>query len=190
MCDGRPGLLAPIEPFRTGNRFTTATVFGIIAYEVLKIFEELLLSTGQPLHQGVLYELLERIAIVILVGLRYYPVLASLQLRNIVARFFVCLYILCDIVYTIVREGSCMGFLPLAGQYTAFEEAKLRKELGTWFIIYGLIKNIPHFFFLSYIGAELCVRFLYDSIYVPIKKKESIWSAPIAQLEELEFSKY
>ncbi|CAF4181382.1 unnamed protein product [Rotaria sp. Silwood2] len=65
-----------------------------------------------------------------------------------------------------------------------------RPELGTWFIIYGLIKNIPHFFFLSYIGAELCVRFVYDSIYVPIKKKKSIWSAPIVQTDELEFVKY
>ncbi|CAF3576654.1 unnamed protein product [Rotaria sp. Silwood1] len=127
MCDGRPGLLSPIEPFRTGNRFTTATVFGIIAYEVLKIFEELLFSAGEPSHQGVLVELLQRIAVVILVGLRYYPVLASLQLRNIVARFFSCLYILCDIIYTIVREGSCMGFLPLSGQYTVVEEAKLRR---------------------------------------------------------------
>lgn len=61
-------MLPPIEPFRTGNRFTTATVFGIIAYEVLKIFEELLLSAGEPARQGVLYELLERIALVILVG--------------------------------------------------------------------------------------------------------------------------
>ncbi len=53
--------------------------------------------------------------------------LASLQLRNIVARFFACLYIICNIVYTIVREGSCMGFLPLSGKYTALEEAKLRR---------------------------------------------------------------
>ena len=52
--------------------------------------------------------------------------LASLQLRNIIARFFACLYIIADITYAIVREGSCMGFLPLSGQYTAIEEAKLR----------------------------------------------------------------
>ena len=62
------GLIAPIEPFRTTNRFTTATVFGILAFEVLKIFEELLFSTGDPLNQGVLIEVLIRIAIVILVG--------------------------------------------------------------------------------------------------------------------------
>jgi hypothetical protein len=62
--------------------------------------------------------------------------------------------------------------------------------LGTWFIIYGLIKNIPHFFFLSYIGAELCVRFAYDSVYIPLKKNESIWSTPIVPLDESNFAKY
>ncbi len=65
-------MIPPIEPFRTGNRFTTATVFGILAFEVLKIFEELLFSTGQPLEHGVLVELLQRIALVILVGYIYY----------------------------------------------------------------------------------------------------------------------
>jgi hypothetical protein len=84
LCDGRPGrlfdefthifnmkflgLIPPIEPFRTANRFTTAAVFGILAFEVLKIFEELLFSTGDPLNHGVLIELLERIAVVLLVG--------------------------------------------------------------------------------------------------------------------------
>jgi hypothetical protein len=58
--------------------------------------------------------------------LRYYPVLASLQLRNLPARFFVCPYILADIIFTIIREGSCMGFLPLSRYYSALEEAKLR----------------------------------------------------------------
>ena len=62
------GLLAPIEPFRTVNRFSTATVFGILAFEVLKIFEEALFRTGQPMNHGVLFELLERIALVMLVG--------------------------------------------------------------------------------------------------------------------------
>ncbi|CAF4048403.1 unnamed protein product, partial [Rotaria sordida] len=189
-CNGRPGLLSPIEPFRIENRFTTATVFGIIAYGALKIFEELLFGLHKTFNHGVLFELIIRIAIIAVVGFRYYPILASLKLRNVFIRFFACLYILCDIIYTIVRESSCMGFLPLAGKYTVVEEAKLRMELGTWFIIYGLIKNIPHFFFLSYIGAELCVRFVYDSIYVSVKKKKSIWSTPHVQFDELEFAKY
>ncbi len=62
------GLIPPIEPFRTANRFTTATVFGILAFEVLKIFEELLFATADPLNRGILIELLERIAVVVLMG--------------------------------------------------------------------------------------------------------------------------
>ncbi|CAF3528746.1 unnamed protein product [Rotaria sp. Silwood1] len=189
-CDGRPGLIPPIEPFRTSNRFTTATIFGILSFEVLKIFEELLFRAADPFNHGVLVEIIERIAIVVLVGLRYYPVLASLQLRNVISRLLICLYVLGDIIFAIVREGSCMGFLPLSRYYSSIEEAKLRMELGTWFIVYGLIKTTPHFIFLSYIGAELCVRFAYDSIYVPLKKNQSIWSAPVVQQDEYEFAKY
>ncbi|CAF4014451.1 unnamed protein product, partial [Rotaria sp. Silwood2] len=37
---------------------------------------------------------------------------------------------------------------------------------------------------LSFIGAELAVRFAYDSIYVRCKKKENIWLSPITPCEE------
>ncbi len=83
-----------------------------------------------------------------------------------------------------------MGILPLSRYDSGLEAAKLRMENGTWFTIYGLIKNIPHFILLSYISAELCVRFGYDSIYVPCKKKQSIWSSPVAQPDESAFAKY
>jgi len=61
-------VIPPIEPFRTANRFTTATVFGILAFEVLKIFEELLFNAGKPLEHAILFELLKRIGLVIIVG--------------------------------------------------------------------------------------------------------------------------
>ena len=83
--------------------------------------------------------------------------LASLQLRNIAVRFFVCLYILGDIIYAIIREGSCMGFLPLSRYYSALEEAKLRvvrclliltnnrmNVLGAWHVVYHLWINKKH----------------------------------------------
>lgn len=53
-----------------------------------------------------------------------------------------------------------------------------------------MIKITPHFIFLSYIAAELCVRFGYDSIYVPIKKKQTIWTAPVVQTDEIAFAKF
>ncbi|CAF4408462.1 unnamed protein product, partial [Rotaria sp. Silwood2] len=190
ICYGRPGLLSPIKPFHTENRFITAAVFGIIFYAIVKIFEELFFGSYELLNRGVLIELMIRLGTSIIVGLRYYPVLASLQLRNIIVRFFACVYVLGDIGYTIIREGSCMGFIPLSGSYSVLEEAKLRMELGSWFIIYGFIKNAPYFLFLAYIAAELCVRFVYDSIYILLKEKQSIWSAFISPLDKLEQTKY
>jgi len=62
------GLPPPIEPFRTRNRCATATVFGILAFEVLKIFEALLFSLGHKSDSGVLYDLLARIATVVIIG--------------------------------------------------------------------------------------------------------------------------
>ncbi|CAF4174761.1 unnamed protein product, partial [Adineta steineri] len=183
-------LISPIEPFRIENRFVTATVFGILTYEVLKIFEELVFRLDQTFIHGVLIEVLARIGTIILVGFRYYPILASLHLHNVIARFLACLYMIGDVGYTIIREGSCMGFLLYSKQYTAFEEAKLRLELGTWFMIYGLIKYTPYFFFLSYLTAELFVRFAYDSIYVPIKMKKSIWKMSDDETNESKMAKF
>ncbi|CAF3086805.1 unnamed protein product, partial [Rotaria sp. Silwood2] len=119
-------LLSPIKPFYIENRFITATVFGIIFYAIVKIFEELFFGSYELLNRGVLIKLIIRIATSIIVGLRYDPVLASLQLRNIILQFFACVYVLGDIGYTIVREGSCMSFIPLSGSYSVLEEAKLR----------------------------------------------------------------
>ena len=85
MCDGRPGKLTsirfqsvidqiisgvipPIEPFRTANRFTSAAVFGILAFEVLKIFEEMIFSKSNPFSGGIFFEILERFIVIILSG--------------------------------------------------------------------------------------------------------------------------
>lgn len=57
---------------------------------------------------------------------RYYPVLASLQLQHIIARFLVCLYMIGDVIFTVIREGLCTGFLPLSRYNSALDEAKLR----------------------------------------------------------------
>lgn len=61
------------------------------------------------------------------------------------------------VIYTILRDGSCMGFIPLTGRYSFIEEAKLRivriefilinrcfevifsmNILGSWNILYSV----------------------------------------------------
>ena len=43
-----------------------------------------------------------------------------------IARCFVCLYMMGDVVFTVIREGLCTGFLPLSRYNSALDEAKLR----------------------------------------------------------------
>jgi hypothetical protein len=43
---------------------------------------------------------------------------------------------------------------------------------------------------LSYITAELWIRFFYDSIYIPLRDKKSVFSSQIIQDDESEFAKY
>ncbi len=62
------GLLPPIEPFHIRNRFETAAVFGILAFELLKIFEELLFGLVHTSKHGALVELFLRMGTVVLVG--------------------------------------------------------------------------------------------------------------------------
>ncbi|CAF4014113.1 unnamed protein product, partial [Rotaria magnacalcarata] len=188
-CNGRPSIIPPIQPFHTVNRFTTAAVFSLLTFEILKLFEELFGSIALS-RDGVISFFLEYSAVFFLLGLRYYPILVSLQLSNVVNRFFAFLYIAAHVAYTIMRDGSCMHFLSRSQTYSVSEASKLHLELGNWFIIFGLLKNIPYFVLLSYIGAELTVRFAYDSIYVPYKKKRSIWLSSETRCEEFKFSRY
>lgn len=53
-------------------------------------------------------------------------------------------------------------------------------------MIYGLIRNIPHYFFLSFLGAELFTRFIYDSLWLPCRKNESIWHTKCNSDKEFE----
>jgi hypothetical protein len=46
-------------------------------------------------------------------------------------------------------------------------------------MIYGLIKSVPQFILLSYIGAEFSVRFIYDSFYKHYMKKPNNSEYPI-----------
>jgi hypothetical protein len=59
------GLLPPIEPFRTTNRFTTAAVFGIIAFEILNMFDKLFSTV---LNHGILVGAIQGAGVILVVG--------------------------------------------------------------------------------------------------------------------------
>ncbi|KAI0986633.1 hypothetical protein GJ496_007339 [Pomphorhynchus laevis] len=159
--NGRPGLPTPMEPFKMKNRFSTAIIFGLLACEVLKIFEELLFKTNSTQPLGILLDLSVRVGFVFLIGMRYYPLLASLQLRsNLICTGVACVYAWFDMIYVVVKQGFCMGFVPISSISGLVNEARLRLELGSWYVVYGLIRNAPHFACLAYVTSEFTTRFI------------------------------
>ena len=66
----------------------------------------------------------------------------------------------------------------------------LFQELGTWFIVYGFIRNIPHYFFLSFIGAELFTRVLYDPLIAPRCRTQQNRLPPAAEDAEDDEAKF
>lgn len=78
FCNGRPSLPMPFNLFDKRQRHIIAAIFGISANEVLKILEELLLRLNTKTvtdDEGIIIELLKRIGIVLLIGMRYFPLL-------------------------------------------------------------------------------------------------------------------
>jgi hypothetical protein len=59
------GLLPPIEPFGTTNRFTTAAVFGIIAFEILNMFDKLFFTL---LNHGIIVGAIQGACVILFVG--------------------------------------------------------------------------------------------------------------------------
>ncbi|UJR08770.1 hypothetical protein I4U23_013026 [Adineta vaga] len=179
VCTSQPGdCLSPSEPFETENRYETAALYGIVMLEVLIALEHVFIDITELWNQGVLSLFLVRALIPLLYSIRYYSIFSSLQHRSTCVRFFAFLYIIGNIGYIVIRRSLCMDYLPLSKRFTLYNEALHRLKLGTLIILYGVLKNTPYFILLSYIGAELTVRFIYDSVYLTYKKRTKVTSVP------------
>ncbi|CAF4527853.1 unnamed protein product, partial [Rotaria socialis] len=166
------GCLSPIEPFAINNRKETAALVGIVMIEVLMALENVLIDISELWNRGVLEQFLDRVLIPLVYSIRYYPIFISLQHRSRCIRLLAFIYMMVNIIYIIIRRCLCMNFLPKSEKISLLDEAKRRLELGNWVIIYGLLKSAPQFILLSYIGAELAVRFFYDGIFCSKKINE------------------
>ncbi len=70
MC-WKVALLSPFEPFHMANRFATANIFGILAFEALQVFDKLLFNSTEQPNQGVLSEILQHFGRVLIIGYAY-----------------------------------------------------------------------------------------------------------------------
>ena len=142
--------MVPFDPHDKTDRIETAAVLAILTFEILKVFDGLLLAITQSPEDGVLTKLGKQIVVAIVIGLvislsifslqlllfrfRYYPILISLRLKDgevqsivlCVIRLFAFVYVFMIVVYTIYRESVCFDFIPQSENFTVADQVLLR----------------------------------------------------------------
>ena len=96
-------------------RFQSAAVFGIIALEILHIFDEYIVNGAKHFNHGPLIDLSIQFGIGLLLGLRYCPILAIFEkentyenrLENLLSYGLGSIYLYCEIIFKIQSDINC-----------------------------------------------------------------------------------
>ncbi|CAF1135919.1 unnamed protein product [Rotaria sp. Silwood1] len=75
-------IVEPIKLLRITDRYSTTWIIVIQMLEILGVLEETIIDIDESAQYGVFAQILKRVFFVILIALRYYPTLASLQFQN------------------------------------------------------------------------------------------------------------
>lgn len=183
MCSCSFKLPVPINPFSKRNRFITAVIYAAYTYNILKIFEYLIVGdkhiqesnrllerakllqnqsltnvtssilnkidhVSQFNERGILMDLLKQICNVIIIGLRYYPVLLCVELKrkSKFCYFITSLYVLFLFVSYVYMNIFC-----LLSASNAIKDANLQydnsnkfADLGSAYSQAKIFRSMPH----------------------------------------------
>ncbi|CAF1495996.1 unnamed protein product, partial [Adineta steineri] len=96
-------------------RFQSAAVFGIIALEILHIFDEYIIHGAKHFQNGPLIDLIIQFGIGLMLGLRYFPILSIFEkennyenrLENILCYGLATIYLYCEIIFKLQSDINC-----------------------------------------------------------------------------------
>jgi hypothetical protein len=163
-CHGYIAPAIPIDFLSHIDRKFAAVVFAVTADELLDIVRSI---SGDPTTQqlGVLVSFLRRLLQVLIMGCRFYPILACVHINSKITLACATLYAWLDYSFTIVTQGLCTpDFYP---NYDTFiseggngNESAIRTKLdyygtGPSLIAIQLVADIPRFACLAYISIKL-----------------------------------
>ena len=119
----------PFNPFSKVNRFETMALCGIISHEILQIIEEIFLNGTQLkilTMRGPLFDLVRQIGLVIIIGLRYYPVYAVVDMAeaNLLYYGLCALYMWIDLTFRLIEQSYCFHVRPIFKTWQKFQQLK------------------------------------------------------------------
>ena len=119
----------PYNPFSKTNRFDIMILCGIVSHEILEIIEEVFLKAAQMkliAINGPLFDLIRQIGLVVIIGLRYYPVYSVIEISNTNILYYVLcsFYMWLDLFLKIFEHVVCFNIIPLIRLWKHFEQFK------------------------------------------------------------------
>ncbi|CAF1121337.1 unnamed protein product [Adineta steineri] len=119
----------PFNPFSKVNRFDTMILCGIVSHEILQIIEEIFLKATQMkllTMRGPLYDLIRQIGLVVIIGMRYYPVYTVVEMTNAnVLYYALCaVYMWIDLIFRILEQSYCVNIGPIIKTWHKFQQFK------------------------------------------------------------------
>ncbi len=172
-CHGYIAPAIPIDFLSHIDRKFAAVVFAITADELLEIVQDIT-GTSSSKDLGVLVRFLRRLLQVLIMGCRFYPILASVHLNTKITLTCATLYAWLDYSFTIVTQGMCTpDFYPDYETYLLETQKDNQSSIRTKLDYYGtgpnliaiqLCADIPRYLCLAYVSIKLpamLVKLLY-----------------------------
>ncbi|CAF4519995.1 unnamed protein product, partial [Rotaria sp. Silwood2] len=175
-CYGHIAPPVPADFLSHIDRKFAAIIFAICADELFVIVRNFFNNSSSSNNKGIILEYSDRVLEVLIIGFRYYPLLAVVYLDLILALFCGTIYAWLDYSITIVNQAMCTSdyYITFEDYNTTNNGSSLHEKLeyygtGSQLLILQLCTDIPRFLCLAYISIKL-PTLLVDKIYKRLKK--------------------
>ena len=161
FCHGYGSLPIPVDFLSHMDRKFVAVVFAIYADELFDIVKNVVNGETKE-AEGIISVYLLRVVDVLIIGLRYYPILAAVYLKSIFTLACGTLYAWLDFSLTIVNQGMCSkDYYPTAENYNETNGEDYLREVFTYFgtgstiVIIQLCTDAPRYLCVTYVSVKL-----------------------------------
>jgi len=130
-------------------RFQSAAVFGLIALEILHIFDEYIMHSERHFRHGPLLDLIVQIGLGLMLGFRYFPLLSIFErenfrenrLENSFLYGLASIYLYTELIFKLQSDVQCS---------LEFDREK---------IFYEILRQAPFYYFIVYLSICLTFEF-------------------------------
>ena len=142
------------------DRKFVAVVFAICSDELVKIMNELINgSSSSDDTDGIILAYLQQLLQVLLMGFRYYPILAAVHINSIVVLSIATIYAWLDYIMTVLTYSMCKpDYYPTINSTESSYSITTKLDYygtGSKLIVIQLCADIPRFLCLAYISVKL-----------------------------------